>query len=224
MKHRAAKHHTESANNRPNELGGTMLQRFWMAVQAANNYSSLITAFATVFIAGLTVVLAITGNWQADIAQKALEINARPHIDMNFVGGTIVVNPGAKMNMRVEMKNFGGSPTVVNTRGVVMYSPTKLRAPSIDGVPRDLQTIFPKAESPTTAFIYSVDPITEGQIKDMKSGIGYIYMRISATYGLHRREICNELPLRQTTVPDHNFTANILDITHCEEPASNDAD
>jgi hypothetical protein len=199
-----------------------MLQWLRIAVQIANSYSNLIIAFATVFIAGLTIILAITATRQTDVAMRALELNSRPYIAFTIHPDTFYVKPDERMRATITFRNFGSTPAEVNIRGVFAYSLTKLSAPSLVGIKEEPHLVIPKSPDQNIDFLYSPEKITEGQFTDLLNGKGFLYIHILATYGIYHMEICDEYGLTKSPTGT-GVHGNFSDMHRCEDKTSNSA-
>ncbi len=189
-----------------------------------NDYSDLIIAVSTVFIAVLTGILAYYAFQQNEVATRALELNSRPYIEVLFDINSVQVNAGQKMMMQLRAMNFGGTPADVRAKGIIVYSSTKLASPTIgDRVDERRDTVFPKNPSPNMWFISSTDPITVGQANDMRAGTGFLYMRVLAKYGPYHTELCKEIPLEPTKDPVAIFAFNGQRTKDCDDSNSRNA-
>lgn len=212
----------ENSNISSPEPQGRVSRWFWKAVETADQYSNLIIAIATVFMAVLTVILAITAYRQADVAMRALELTARPYISLSLYPQSVVTQTGQKLRIEISFTNLGGTPADTRINGIIIHSVTKLPAPTLAAATEHRELKFPKEPRESALFIYSPDRITEGQFRDMMAGTGYLYVRVLATYGIYHTEICDEYKLIPSAT-GKAITFDRADIHRCDDPDSESA-
>jgi hypothetical protein len=181
--------------------------------------STLVVLTLTLIAGGILAYLAYRQN---DVAQHALELNSRPYISLNLDPRSIVAQSGQKMRINMLLRNSGGIPADMRIRGIITHSVTKLSAPSLDKSAEIRDLIFPKDPNDNLQFIYSPDPITDGQFRDMIAGTGWLYARISTLYGIYSTETCVEYKLFPS-VNGKSIYGDFTAINFCDDPKATHA-
>lgn len=194
--------------------------------QAASNQKPNWVEVSTLVVLTLTLIaggiLACLAYQQNQVTMRSLEINSRPYISLTLDPRSIVTKPGGKIRIVLMLNNLGSTPADVRTKGIIIHSATKLPAPSVAAVAEDRNVVFPKEPRESGLFIYSPDPITEGQFRDMMAGTGWLYVRILSTYGVYHTEICIQYKLHPSTT-GNAITSDFTEIVQCADPKSNGA-
>jgi hypothetical protein len=214
--------HDQSTGGNPQEQANNQPSSVRKALDVTNKYADLIIAISTVFMAVLTFILAYMAIQQNDVAQRALELNSRPYISISLEPRSITTQSGQKMRMYGSLRNSGGIPADIRMRGMITHSLTKLSAPSLDMIAEVRDIIFPKDPNDNMLFIYSPATMTDGQVKDMADGTGWLYVRILIIYGIYHTETCVEYKLLPT-VNGKGVRGDFTAITLCDDPKATSA-
>lgn len=156
-----------------------------------------------------------------DLTRKALELNARPYISADI----ITCHPplaGQKLECMAGMENTGKVPANAYVRAIAVYSLDKFTTVPLPVTETHHLVWIGKTVG---EIVGTAEPITEGQLKDILAGRGYLYLHILIRYGLYHTEICTKLSTIRHEAGDTDkpfFSVNFF--SYCDDPNSNDAD
>lgn len=168
---------------------------------------------ANVFVAVFAAATLWVGCQQYHILREA----NRPFIAAGFFPeGGGVPQTGKKLRYGLKLINSGKTAAMVRIRSVIAYS-LKPEAPALPDVETP-QLVWPGIN--TNEDVWGVEEMTEGQMKDMEAGRGYIAVRAVITYGKYHTNICTILETKKAT--DANAPAQGTGWYLCKEPGTND--
>jgi len=177
--------HTQTTRNHP---------RDWV------DYGALLISFVTLIVLAFTLraVDRYTreAHRQNGLLRVTLEVQTRPNIGMavDGRGRPIVPTIGAKITFHITAFNFGRRPGRAHFRASAVYSLDRLPTIELPSSEVADEIVWPPFE--TGLDITTRDPVTEGQLADMKAGQGRFYIRVLATYGIYQTGICTCLSLK----------------------------
>jgi hypothetical protein len=121
--------------------------------------------------------------------------------------------------------NHGKLPADAHIKSAVVYS--KTRIPAIDGlddVKEKHRFIFSETSGDALVAL-DREALTSGQLTDIQSGIGFIYVAVEVKYGNYFTKICEEFPIApaDNAVQGAKLSARLGAYSLCSDPKSNDA-
>lgn len=188
----------------------------------------------TAFVLTITMVAVVWYTWEADrqnqFNQRIIETASRPYLAVSAheqgfttsitsasAGGAIAVVP-------FYVVNHGKLPADAHIKSAVAYS--KSRIPAIDGLAgvREKHRFIFSETSGDALVALGRDALTSGQLADIESRVGFIYLAVEVTYGSYFTKICEEFPI----APAENsqgakLSARLGAYSLCSDPKSNDA-
>src|SRR5271166_722561 len=159
----------------------------------------------TAFVLTITMVAVVWYTWEAnrqnEFTKRAIETASRPYLAVSAheqgfttaitsasAGGAIPVVP-------FYVVNHGKLPADAHIKSAVVYS--KTRIPSIDGLDgaREKHRFIFSETSGDAQVALGREALTSGQLADIQSGIGFIFLAVEVNYGNYFTKICEEFPI-----------------------------
>ena len=150
---------------------------------------------------GTLIVLAFTlravdrytceAHRQNGLLRDTLEVETRPYLGVGFVTPQGPPTEGAKLDIPIRVFDFGRRPAKAFVKALAVYSLDKLPNIDLTGVKGIQQLIWPPV--PVILHAYTSDPVTNGQLNDIRAGHGWFYIKVSITYGDYQTDICTEV-------------------------------
>jgi hypothetical protein len=189
----------------------------------------------TAIVLTITMVAVVWYTWEADrqneFTKRAIETASRPYLAVSAheqgfttsissasAGGAIAVVP-------FYVVNHGKLPADAHIKSAVVYS--KTRIPAIDGLDRVKEKhrfIFSETSGDALVAL-GREALTGGQLADIQSGIGFIYLAVEVRYGNYYTRICEEFPIApaENVAQGAKASARLGAYSLCSDPQSNDA-
>ena len=117
-----------------------------------------------------------------------------------------------------------GLPADAHIKSAVAYSKSRISAiDGLAGVREKHRFIFSETSGDALVAL-GRDALTSGQLADIESRVGFIYLAVEVTYGSYFTKICEEFPI----APAENsqgakLSARLGAYSLCSDPKSNDA-
>jgi hypothetical protein len=110
-------------------MWNSLSEFLWRAIDFLQTYSGAVTAFATVWIAMFTIVLACVSGRQARLTRKGIELankefisTHRPRIRLHRITPIVPLKPNEPAEALIEAANIGDTKATVFEIGVDIYS------------------------------------------------------------------------------------------------------
>lgn len=155
---------------------------------------------------------------QNELTRVSLDIASRPLLSAGFEMPIPAPQAGKIWTTHIRIENLGKSPTKAHIRTNIVYSLTKIDSPPLSTKER-IQLVWPGKG--VGELSESDDPITDGQINDMKAGRGWLYQRALITYDHYFTAICTESTIKANPTQSDGFIVHINGI--CSDQKSTDA-
>ena len=198
-----------------------------------SNKSNLIDV-CTLIVLTITMVAVVWYTWEADrqnqFNQRIIETASRPYLavtahEQGFstsitsasVGGTIAVVP-------FHVINHGKLPADAYIQSSVVYSKSRIGGiEGLGGIREKHRFIFSETNGDALVAL-GRDALTSGQLADIQSGIGFIYLAVEVRYGGYFTKICEEFPIAPAENSEGTRVGPRLGAySLCSDPKSNDA-
>jgi hypothetical protein len=150
----------------------------------------------TLFVLTVTLVAVVfytrEAHQQTGLIRQSFEVNSRPYLSITHAGFSYPENPGDIFHWTIQVSNLGKTPANATIRAITVYSLTKVPSPQLPAK-EHREIVWPGS---TVRYWADSEPLTEGQISDMKAGRGWLYVRTLVTYGDYRTATCNTYTLK----------------------------
>ena len=193
------------------------------------------TEIWTAIVLTITMVAVVWYTWEADrqneFTKHAIETASRPYLAVSAreqcfttaissaaAGGAIAVVP-------FYVVNHGKLPADAHIKSAVAYSKTRISAiDGLDGLKEKHRFIFSETNGDALVAL-DREALTSGQLADIESGIGFIYLAVEVKYGGYFTRICDEFPIApaETTSSGARTPARLGAYSLCADARSNDA-